>query len=85
MAQRITIFTDYNAYVGSDVLLPAGRTWDDVAEWGVKWRMLRIIWRDGTETEHELEAPDPDMIDTKRPTQVSIETADEPHTLLDES
>jgi hypothetical protein len=84
MTNSITVLTDYNASVSTEVELPCGRTWDDVEEWGIKWGTLHIYWRDGTKTERELAEVDPGMIDVKRPSQVTIESGSEPYEILDE-
>ena len=57
--------------------LPEGRTWEDVEHWFVKWDSLFLSFRDGTDTEIELNSNTEDVIDWKRPSSVEIYGTDE--------
>jgi hypothetical protein len=73
MSNTITIVTSYNSAHCGELELPEGRTWKDVADWGIKWHTLYIEWTDGTETSHELGELGSVETDMKRPSDVTIE------------
>ena len=65
------------AGVSSSVEFPEGKTWDDVATWGVKWDTLYVTLKDGTEFEKALHSDSTDAIDWKWPTSVGVYAIDE--------
>lgn len=70
------IDTTYSAGYSTTIDLPEGKTWDDVADWYVKWGTLNIILKGEGEKDltFDLDSDIFEGIDWKRPefTQVSL-------------
>ena len=52
----ITVFVSAEYMIGglAEIELPAGKTWNDVDEFWVKWDTAHIVFKDGTKIEDEL-------------------------------
>jgi hypothetical protein len=53
---KIEVASLYHMRVTHRLDLPDKKTWDDVKEWMVKWNVLHIEFKDGTEWEKPLDA-----------------------------
>ena len=73
----INISLCYDICCETQVDLPSGKTWEDADDWFFKWNSLWINWKDGTQTEHELNDPDIATFDMKYPSGFRIEDEDE--------
>lgn len=70
--REYTLDLFYSAGASANVRLPAGKTWDDVDHWHVKWDTLYLTLKDGTELEVGLDISGADIIDYKRPDSVEV-------------
>jgi len=74
---KIAIDTTYYAGMTSVIDLPVD--WDQIEDWYVKWHTFHywLKGEKGKEYEIELESPDPEIVDFKRPSNVTVFPADE--------
>ena len=73
MTLPIRIRTTHTLVTTTEVELPAGRSWAEVKDWGVKWGSLEITWADGSTTQLQLDPPDTEQLDeVKTPEKVEI-------------
>ncbi len=77
-ATTVTIQTQQVISTQTEIDLPDGKTWGDVESWDVKWGALKIAWKNGDTTRHELNEVEPAEIgEMARPDQVKIKADDE--------
>ena len=76
---KYQIETTLDAGTNATVDLPEGKKWSDVQDWFVKWDTLHIKFQGDTDyIEIWLDsATDPEMVDWKRPTSVTVFEVDE--------
>lgn len=75
----MTIYTvECSMYAGVQgrVELPEGKTWADVQNWYVKWDIVCISFKDGTEADLSLNSDGVDAIDWKHPQSVTVYATD---------
>ena len=70
--QTVRIQNEYSCGSMTDVTLPGNRTWDDVADYWVKWGVLYINWTDGSEWQFDLDENLTDAVDWKRPIETRV-------------
>lgn len=78
----IQVTTEFTVTATTDIELPDGKTWDDVADWGVSQGTIRFEWKDGSEWSSELNDVDPDQLgemkhSMKQPENTEIRSASE--------
>lgn len=81
---NIKVVHNYSCGVVSDVDI-SPLTWDDIEHWHVKWCTLHVtIKGTGEAKEFDLGDPDPEFMDTKRPSFVQIYSEDETELLCED-
>ena len=76
---KVVLTTRYAMAGDFEIELPEGKTWDDVKHWGVKWCVLYLTFKDGTELEKDVSEFDEDATDFKYPDLAKIRPVDVEH------
>lgn len=66
----VTFDVTYSAFASTSVELLEGKNWFDVDDWYIKWNCLRVFYKDGTQSDHDLDLYD--EVDTKRPETMRV-------------
>ena len=72
---NILVDTTYIAVTTAQVEIPVD-SWDEIAEWYVKWDIFHYKTKDLIWHEVMMHSPTTDVVDWKRPSSVNIQSAD---------
>ena len=79
MTHTVYVATCYLANCTTSVEMK--QPWDAVAEWGVKWGKLYVVYKDGTKEELDLDENIHEGLETKCPINMEI-FQDDQHTKM---
>lgn len=72
MSNIVEIAVEYAAYCTTPVGLPTGKTWEDVTSYYVKWDVLYVEFKDGSNFEQVLDSDFDTGLQTKRPITTEV-------------